>query len=283
MELTSKNYFSKEAESKYFGSSSFKAYDMEHEGIEVFGNLIEGGCEAREIAVVNGKYEKPEKKAFLIGHYVHSWLEGSEAFQEFVNDNYDKIYTKSGKLRADFERADLMVETLRKSELVTDMKNCEHEVIFTGEIAGVEFKVMLDLIDLERGYFADLKTTDKIGKLTYINGKKCSFIDAFDYKLQFAIYEEIVYQNTGKHLDVYVIVVDKKPQPDHEVIYMGNVNNADWFEEKLQEVAIKIGHLQDVKTGKVKPRRCGECAYCLSTKKLTGPISLEEFEERLRE
>lgn len=279
--LTGKNYFSKEAEAKYFGSSSFKAYDMSNKGVYVHGNFVEGGCEAREIAVINGEYEKPDKKAFLVGSYVHAWLEGPEAFKEFCNENYSEIYTKQGKPRADFEKADLMIETLRKSDLVTDMKNCEHEIIFTGTIAGVEFKVMVDLLDLERGYFADLKTTADIDKVTYKDGEKVSFIGLYDYKLQFAIYDEIIYQNIGRHLDCYVIVVDKKKQPDHDVLFMGNCETHDWFEEKLQEVAIKIGHMHDVKTKKVKPRRCEKCAYCLSTKVLKRPVSLEEFEERL--
>ena len=158
MELTGKNYFSKEAELKYFGSSSYKAYDMQHQGFEVFGNFVEGGCEAREIAVLNGEYEKPDKKVFLVGQYVHAWLQGAEAFQEFCKENHSTIFKKNGSPYADFARADEMIDTLRKSDIVTDMKNCEHEVIFTGDIAGVEFKVMVDLLDLERGYFADLKT-----------------------------------------------------------------------------------------------------------------------------
>lgn len=281
--LTSENYFSSESEKEYFGSSSIKAYDNGHTGIEVFGNLVEGGCEAREIAVVTGEYTKPDKKVFLVGQYVHNCMDSKESFQKFCSDNYPKIYTGKGKPRADFERADLMIEVLKNCPIVTDMKDCEHEVIFVGEIAGVKIKIMVDLLDLERGYFADYKTTDKIGKLTYKNGKKLSFIDTYDYKLQFAIYEEIIYQNTGKHLQCYIIVVDKKPTPEHNIIYMGSVDDSDWYAEKLEEVELKLPRLQLIKTGKKEPVRCEECAFCVSTRILEGPISLEKFEERLRE
>lgn len=282
--LTNKNYFGKEAEELYFGSSSFKAFDIEHTGSEVFGNFVEGGCEAREVAVRRGEYEKPDKKAFLVGSYIHAWAESPESFQEFVQENYSKIYTSSKvpKLRADFERAELMIEKLRSCEIVTDMKNCDHEIIFTGTIAGVDIKIMVDLLDIKRGYFADYKTTADINKLTYKNGKKLSFIDVFDYKLQFAIYSEIIRQNIGKNLDCYVIVVDKKPTVEHQVIYMGNADNTEWFSEKLEEVELKLPHLYLVKHQKVKARRCEKCAYCISTRKLTGPISLDQFEEGLR-
>ena len=281
-DLNNKNYFGALAEAKYFGSSSIKAFDNNHTGTEVFGNLVEGGCSAREVAVIKGDYTKPDKKVFLVGQYVHAWGDSKESFQEFCSDNYAKIYTKGSKPRSDFERADLMIDVLKNCPIVTDMKNCEHEIIMVGIIAGVEIKIVVDLLDLERNYFADYKTTDKIGKLTYKNGKKLSFIDTYDYKLQFAIYEEIIYQNTGKHLDCYIIVVDKKPTPEHNIIYMGNVDNADWYAEKLEEVELKLPHLQLVKTGKADPVRCEECAYCISTRKLTGPVSLEAFEERLR-
>jgi hypothetical protein len=221
---------------------------------------------------------------FLVGQYTHSWLQGPEAFQEFINDNAVEIHTKNMKKLLDpFERADLMIEVLRKCPIVTDMKQCQHETIMVGEIAGVKIKIMVDLLDLERGYFADLKTTQKINSLGWKNGKKVSFIEMFSYKVQFAIYEEIIFQNTGKHLDGYIIAVDKQPRPRHNIIYMGNTSNTDWYAEKIEEIELKLPHLYLVKSGKEEPKRCNECDYCISTEVLTGPISLQDFEERLRD
>lgn len=283
-ELTKDNYFSREATMLYWGSSSFKAFDMENEGTEIFGNLIEGGCEAREMAVLKGEYEKEDKKAYIVGSYVHAWLEGPEAFQEYIDQNYSVLFKKNGSPYADTAaKGDAIIKILKKSELVTDIKTCDHEIIMTGQIAGIDFKIMVDLLDLERGYFADLKTTDKISKVSYKNGKKVSFIDLFDYKLQAALYAEIVRQNTGKNLDFYIIVADKKPTPDHEIIFLGNAKDDQFgfFAEKLDEIAIKIEHMDQVKKGNVKPQRCEKCAYCLSTKQLKAPITLDEFERKL--
>lgn len=282
MELTRKNYFSAEAEAEFMGSSSFKAYDNEHTGFKVFDNFVEGGCEAREIAVVDGEYVKPDKEVFLVGSYVHAWSDSPEAFQELINEEYERIYTKGGKkLRAPFERADLMIEVLKNSELVTDMRNCQHEQIFTGVIAGQKIKIQVDLMDLERGYFADLKTTQDIEKVSYVDGERKTFIDMYDYQLQFAMYSEIIYQNIGRYLDFYIIVVDKKPIPNHEVIYMGNQETSSIVAEKLEEIHLKMPHIQDVRARKVEPVGCGKCAYCMSKKVLTAPVSYSEFRERL--
>ena len=283
MELTKENYFSPEAEAIYMGSSSFKAWDNQHKGFEIFGNFVEGGCEAREVAVLAGEYEKPDKKAFLIGSYVDAWFEGPESFQEFCNENHDKIYKKrGGGVYADFERADKMIEVLRNSELIQDMRNCDRQVILTGEIAGQKIKVAYDLIDHNRKYFADLKTTDKIDATKYVNGKWVTFIDAFDYELQLAIYSEVLFQNYGEYYDMYIIVVDKKLNPDHEVIYMGNQSHEESFVHmKLEEIDCKMPHIQDVRAGKVEPVGCGKCAYCMSNKKLDKPVSYADFKERL--
>jgi len=280
--LTNDNYFSKEAEAKFFGSSSIKAYDMTNESFDIFNGTIEGGCEAREIAIKNGEWEKPEKKAFLVGNYVHSAMDSKEAFQKFCDDNYSFIFKKNGSLYSDFEKADKMIERLKKSEIVKDMQNCDHEVIMVGEIAGVKIKIMCDLLSLERGYIADYKTTQKINKVSWKNGKKVSFIDMFNYKDQVAIYSEIIRQNTGRWLDFYFIPVSKEDTPDLKVIFMTNGNDENSFiHERLENIELKLPHMYLVKTGQIKPKRCESCAYCRSTAKILKPISLEEFEMEL--
>ena len=34
-----------------------------------------------------------------------------------------------------------------------------------------------------------------------------------------------------------------------------------------------------IKSGLIPPERCGQCAFCRETNKLTGPVMLSEFEE----
>lgn len=280
--LTKENYFSPEAQRIYLGSSSFKAWDMMNNGTEEFGNFIEGGCEAREMAIRKGLWTVDDKEVFMVGHYVHAWSEGPEAFKKFVNDNYSDIYQKSGKMYAPFIRADAMIETLKKSELVTMLRDTpQKETVMTGTIAGVPFKIMVDIPNFEKGYWADLKTTASIRKTSYKDGMRVSFIGSYDYKYQFAIYSEIIRQNLGlpegEYLDPYLIAVDKQEVPDHEVIYMGK----DFIDYTLETIKSRLPRIVAVRNGQVEPIRCEKCEYCRDTKQLKKPISLLDFEESL--
>ena len=280
--ITKETYFSQEVEKEYLGSSSFKAWDMTNLGTEVFGNFVQGGCEARESAKRQGKWEDKGKEAFLVGSYIHAWSEGKEAFDKFIADNYTEIYQKNGKPYAAFVRADAMIETLRNSKLVQTVRDTkEKEMIMVGEISGQKFKIAVDIINLEKGYFADLKTTANIYKTGYKNGERVSFLGVYDYKMQFAIYAEIIRQNLGYDegvwLDPFVIVVDKQEIPDHEVIYMGK----HFIQEKLDELITKLPRIVAARNGEVEPERCERCDYCRSTKVLERPIGLDEFESKI--
>lgn len=276
MKLNRKNYFSKEAEVLYLGSTSFKAWDIFHTSTEAFGNLIEGGCEARELAITKGEYEKPSKDAFLLGNYVHSWSSGD--LKDFLLE-HPEMFKKDGSLYAKFSVGDAMINCLKNDSLVQKFREgAEKEQIFTGEIAGVPFKIQVDILNIEKGYFADIKTTDKLRKTYWKDGKKCTFIDNYDYKLQFAIYAEILEQNLklGHYLEPYVIAVDKQEIPNHEVIDMGT----DFIEEKLEYIKAKLPHIIAVRNGIEEAIPCEECAYCRS-KKEAKIITLAEYEESL--
>lgn len=280
--LTKENYFTAEAQRLYLGSSSFKAWDMMNGGTEAFGNFIEGGCEAREVAIRKGLWIVEDKEVFLVGSYVHAWSEGPEAFQKFIRDNTADIYQKNGKPYAAFVVADAMIETLRKSELVTKLRDTpQKETILTGLIGGVPFKIMVDIPNFEKGYWADLKTTASIRKTSYKDGARVSFIGSYDYKYQFAIYSEIIRQYLGlpegKYLESYLIAVDKQKVPDHTVIYMGD----SFIGYTLETIESRLPRIIAARSGQVEPMRCEKCEYCRSTKQLTRPISLLDFEESI--
>jgi len=267
MNLTKENYFSREAEELYMGSSSFKAWDILHDG-----------CEAREVAKRKGEYIEKDNPALLLGSYVHAWNEGN--LKQFIIDN-PSLFTQKGTLYAKYEVGDKMIEILKNDPLVQRIREGEKEKIFTGEIGGVPFKIAVDILNIEKGYFADLKTTKDLSE-TYWNVKdrtRESFINKYDYKLQIAIYAEILRQNLNMsdYLDPYLIVVDKKEIPDYEVIYMGK----SFIEEKLLEIKTKLPHILEVRNGEIEPIACDKCDYCRSVKKLKKPISLNEYEERL--
>jgi hypothetical protein len=273
MELNRKNYFSPEAEKLYLGSSSFKAWDKYHKAAEVFGREVGGGCEAREFAKRNGEWQDKEKTAFLVGNYVHAWSSSEDDFKEFCQEHSSVIYKPKGGMYADFVKADIMINCLKNDKAIEKMREGEKEQIFTGVIAGVDFKIQVDILNLAKGYFADIKTTENIRKKSWNSETKeyeC-FIQKYDYPLQFAIYAEILRQNLkmDDYLDCYILAVDKQEIPDHEIIYM----DVDGFiKEKLEEIELKLPHIMAVINGEIEPERCGKCDYCRSTKKIITPI-----------
>jgi hypothetical protein len=263
MELTRNNYFSKEAENLFMGSSSFKAWDIEH-----------GGCEAKEVAKHNGEWKEKENPAFLLGTYVHAW--SSEELEEFKVD-HPELFKKDKTLYAKYALGDKMIETFESDETMMQMRKGEKEKIFIGKIAGVDFKIQVDILNVEHGYFADIKTTKNIREKYWNNELKTheNFIQKYDYPLQFAIYAEILRQNLNmdEWLDSYVLAVDKQDIPDHEVIYMGT----DFIKSKLEEIERKLPHIIAVRNGEIEPKRCGKCDYCRSTKKIQNAIHYLEL------
>lgn len=267
MELNRENYFSKEAEDIYMGSSSFKAWDIMH-----------GGCEAKEVSKRNGLWVEKENPAFLLGSYVHAW--SSNELREFTSD-HPELFKKDGSMLAKYALGDKMIDVLRNDPLVEQIREGQKEQIFTGKIGGVDFKIQVDILNLEKGYFADIKTTKGLQE-SYWNNEirsKETFINKYDYFAQIAIYAEILKQNTGlsEYLEPYLIVVDKQDVPDHEVIYMGKSFIAD----KLVEIENRLEHIVAVRNGEMPPEFCGKCDYCRSVKKIEKPISVLEYEREL--
>jgi len=274
MILNRENYFSTEAQSLYLGSSSLKAWDIFHDN----------GCEAKQVAIKKGLWTEKDKLAYLVGSYVHSYNEGAEAMQQFIFDHPEMI-ARSGKnkggFKKDFVIADKMINVLKNDPLVQKIREGGKEKIFVGKIGGVDFKIQVDILNLKENYFADLKTTKSLSE-TYWNNEirqKETFIDKYDYYLQFAIYAEILRQNFGMidYLAPYIIAVDKQEEPDHEVIYMGT----NFIKEKLEYVKTILPHIMDVRNGTIEPIRCEHCDYCRSTKKCKEPITLKNYKENL--
>lgn len=258
MELNHKNYFSKEAEALYMGSSSFKAWDIFH-----------GGCEAKQLAIRNGEYTEEGNDAFLLGSYVHAWNQGE--LDTFIIEHPELFSSRGatkGQLLAKYAIGDKMIDVLKRDPLVQKFREgAEKEVIFTGQIDGVDFKIQVDILNIEKGYFADLKTTKDLSATYWNNNSKQheTFIEKYDYFTQFAIYAEILRQNLkmDTYLRPYVIAVDKTAMPDHEIIDMGT----SWIPDKLEEIKSRLPRIMSVRNGLEEPIACGKCDYCKSIKK----------------
>ena len=91
-----------------------------------------------------------------------------------------------------------------------------------------------------------------------------------------ALYQEIVYQNTGKRLPFIIAVATKQKVSRRALLEIPQ----DVLNQKLEFLKEYLPHLQDVKQGKVEPTCCDSCDYCLSQKKCEGIVNyLDYFDE----
>lgn len=255
--ITAENYFSPENNMKYMGSSQFKAFQK---------------CEAAALAEIKGEYVRPTSDALLIGSYVDAHFEGT---LDTFKYHHKEIFKKDGSLKSQYEHANYMIQRAERDELFMKYMNGEKQKIFTGEIAGVPFKIKVDsyhptcIVDLKCMKDFDSQWNDE-------ERKREHFILHWGYHIQGAIYSEIVRQNTGNTLPFYIAAISKeKPEPDIRLYWIPG----DVLDDALNEVMSLASRFQKIKNGEIAPQRCEKCEWCKHTKVLTTPVNfLEECE-----
>ncbi|MGE6516665.1 PD-(D/E)XK nuclease-like domain-containing protein [Lysinibacillus sphaericus] len=257
-QLNKDNYHSNEANQHYMSVSQFKS-------------AIE--CESRLIAELEGQYERPSSLALTVGSYTHSAFESDQVFDEFVEANKGVIFNTRGGKYADFKQADSMIEAIKNDRFAMFALEGEKEVIFTGELFGTLWKIKVDAINHDRKTFTDLKTTQSLGKRYWSDkySKYVSFVEAYDYVLQMAIYREIIYQNTGAYYVPYIVAVTKETPPDKAVLHIDSSR----YEFELEYAKMHLPNIITAKSGDKEPKRCELCDYCRATKQLNNTFEIE--------
>lgn len=264
MELTSNNYFSTEAAKEYCSVSQLKRF---------IGSGGQWGCEERALAEINGEIPQPEpSQAMLLGSYVDCMLLEPKKQKEF-EQNHPEMFKKDGNLYAAYDIAPEMVKTAKADKVFMTALNGKKQQILTGEIYGVPFRIKVDVLGDKK--ITDLKTCASITESKYnpVDGRYENFAEFYDYDLQGAIYQEIVRQNTGKKLPFFLACISKEKTPDHEVIWIDDES----LEERLRAEQANIVHVGMIKSGEVKPRRCGVCEYCRSKKRIKKALNWREI------
>ena len=262
MLLTQANYFSKDAERDFMSRSQYKGY-------------LE--CEAKQEAKLRGEWDDGTNIAFEVGSYVHSWCQGTQ--RELVS-SHPNMFKWDLSLKAEYILADKMIECLKGDEFVLYCLEGSKEKIITFEMFGCWWKVMLDVQNNERRRIVDLKTTRSITERVWDEElrKKVSFVEAYQYPLQMAIYTEGERISEGRpegdYSEFLIVAVSKEKQPDKAIINM--TDNARLSVE-LAEVEVNMPRILAVKAGLEEPVRCEECSYCRSTKQLTKAIHYSEL------
>lgn len=271
--VTAENYFDPDIEMAYMGSTQVKNFMA---------------CEEAALARLKGEYRPAATTAMLVGSYVDAHFEGSlPVFQA----QHPELFKRYGTLKAEFTRANDIISRMEADELYSLLMSGQKQVIRTGEIAGVPFKVKIDsLLDgdtcaeivrqfpdtatvmglcdgaiVDQKVMRDLKDVWDGAERAYV-----PFWRSWGYDVQGAIYQAV-----EGHLWPFLLAVGtKEDEPDLRAIHIRD----DVLSPKLAEIEDVVPRFQAIKEGREAPHRCGRCAYCRATRKLTRIIDAEELE-----
>lgn len=252
--LTNASYYTPEANQLFFSVSQVKDFLK---------------CEAYAMAKISGEWVEPPTPAMLIGSYVDSYFEGT--LEEFTAA-HPEIFKKDGTLKSDFVKAEEIIKKINNSELFMKCMSGEKQVIMTGNVFEVPWKIKIDSY-IPHQAIVDLKVVAKLRDISYKNGFKQSFIEKWGYDLQLGIYQEVVKQNTGEVLDCIIAGVDKQEYSDIDCILIPN----EQLEFARNQLRWKMERIINVKNHNEEPKRCGICDYCRATKKLERLILPDEL------
>ena len=252
MAVNKTNYFSQNNNRKYCGSSQFKSFLK---------------CPAKAMAELNGEWVREDTTALLVGSFVDAFFEGT--LDEFKSAHPD-IFKRDGSLKAEYEKADAIIARVQQDELFMKYMGGRKQVIKTGEIDGVPFKIKIDSYHPGKA-IVDLKVIKDFQPIwDESRGCRLDFIHYWGYDYQAAIYQAI----EGNKLPFFICAVTKEAQPNLEVIQIPK----SWIDSAMAEIRNEIGVIDAVKRGEIEAERCGRCDYCRATKRLTRVISADELE-----
>lgn len=259
--LTNENYYSADADMAYMSVSQFKDFHGSY-GIK--------GCERTAMMRLRGEYPLKSGLPLLVGGYVDAWFEGTlDAYKE----SHPEMFKKDGGLKADFVRADAIIERVQKDPMFMYYMSGEKQKIMTGTIDGIEWKIKID--SLLPDTIVDLKCMAEISTNKWVQdiGEYLDFIRYWGYDIQGAVYQEIVRQNIGEKLPFVIAAVTKEDEPNLELIEVDQV----FLDDALDRVKANQHRVDDIKSGKVEPTQCFTCACCRRSKVLTGAIKLSQL------
>ena len=214
-------------------------------------------CEAAAAA----NYYPPSSVAQLVGSYVDAYF--SDELEDFKVEHPEIFNSKTGALKSDFSNANDLIARIESDEEFSRMMSGEKQVIMTGEIDGVPFKIKMDSYK-ENEFIVDLKVMKDFKPVWSESYRSYqNFMIAYNYDIEMALFQEIVYQNTGKRLPTYIAAITKE-NPSDVGIFEIPQNKLD---EALNIIKHNIPRIRDILKGEIAPHRCEVCEYCKMTKK----------------
>ena len=259
----------------YMGATQFKSFQK---------------CEAATLAELRGEWKTKKTAALLVGGYVDAYFSGE--IEQFKTENPEIFSSRYPYgLKSEYKQADKIIERMESDRLYMLLMSGKKQVIRTGFIAGVPFKIKIDCllnadtckIILEQfpdtapalgmcdGAIVDQKLMADFKSIWSAEEfERLHFIDYWGYDTQGAIYQEI----EGNMLPFIINAGTKEDTPDLCAFYSPD----EQLSSKLAEVEDLAPIYQAIKDGKIEPTRCEECEYCRSTRRLSKIINYKELE-----
>jgi hypothetical protein len=223
-------------------------------------------CSASALAELNDDHEREMTTALLVGSYVDAWFEGT---LDIFKNEHPEVFKKDGTLKAEYLQADEIIARVQRDELFMEFMSGKKQVIKTGYIEGIPFKIKIDSYHKGK-MIVDLKVI-KDFKPIYDEDEGCylDFIRYWGYDIQAAIYQAV----EGNNLPFYICAVTKEKTPDLKVIQIPQ----SWIDNAMEIITHNVEMIDMIKHGEMPPIRCEHCDYCKTTKKLSRVISAEEL------
>ena len=270
--LTAENYYSAEMNMAYMSASQYKDFEK---------------CEAAALAELRGEYTPASSTALLVGGFIDAYFSGESALYQA---QHPEIFKRDGQLKAEYVHAQDVINRMLEDRLYTLLMSGRKQVIKTGFIAGVPFKIKIDsLLDREEceaivkefpgtaaalgfgdGAIVDQKAMKDFSDVwSDTECRRVPFWEYYGYDIQGAIYQEI----DGRSLPFVLAVGTKEAVPDLCAMYIPD----DHLAAKLAEVEDAAPRYQASRDGREKPRRCEKCDWCKMTRTLDRIVNVYDL------
>jgi len=253
--LTNENYFSKEMNMEYMGSSQFKTFL---------------DCPARAMAEINEEYVREMSTAMLVGSYVDAHFEGT---LDLFRAKHSEMFKKDGMLKSDYVAAEeIIIPRIESDPMMMKYLSGKKQVIQTGEIDGVKFKTKIDSYH-DKKMIVDQKIMKDMKSIWNEKTRvKESFVESYGYDIQGAIYTKV----DGNKLPFVLAVATKEKTTNLELLNIPQ-DRLDFVMETVLLPNVKT--FDNMKKGLEPVTACGKCDYCISKKVLTGVIDYRTLGE----
>lgn len=192
-----------------------------------------------------------------------------------------ELFKRDGALKAEYAHAEKIISRLEADGLYMLLMSGQKQVVLTGEIAGVPYKIKIDsLLDADtcreiverypltseamgfcEGAIVDQKIMrDTADVWSDEEWGMVPFARAWGYDIQGAIYQAV----EGHMLPFILAVGTKEAEPNLDAIYIPDQE----LTAKLEEVRSLSPRYQAIKRHEIEPVSCGTCPYCISRKHL---------------